>query len=193
MGTRRSFSGCSARNVSRRVGCKPTRLDSDDEPVGAMTSAAKPPRSQMLEAFDMTNADSDLSESPPVRIARRRIGDEDAGPRSPMVGCVLAERASWQDSSGGRFAVLAEDDTESITNNSPDQCEEEGATDQEFPARRRRRSSITRQEGSEVHQHCMDRAVRGAEALISRWPGGLVQCRLEVLSRPRFCARGGQL
>ena len=114
----------------------------------------------------MTNADSDLSESPPVRTTRRRIGDEDEGPRSPMVGCVLAERASWQDSSGGRFAVLAEDDTESITNNSPDQCEEEGATDQEFPARRRRRLSITRQEDSEVHEHCMDRAVRGAEALI---------------------------
>ena len=34
-GTRRFFSGCSARNVARRVVSTPTQLDSDDEPVMA--------------------------------------------------------------------------------------------------------------------------------------------------------------
>ena len=109
-----SFSfGCSVRNVTRRVGCNPTRLDSDDEPIGAMTSAAQRPRSQASEAFDMTIADSDLSESPPVRTARRMIKDEDDGPRSTMLGVrSRRKRASWQGFSGGRFAALAEDDTE---------------------------------------------------------------------------------
>ena len=152
-GTRRFFSGCSARNVARRVVSTPTQLDSDDEPLMA-TDVAPPVRSEVLEAFDLTIADSDASES-------SRATGEDRQEGSQQLGSALAVRASSHGVHCGRFAALLENDTE--RNNSPDR---EDATDQEFPARRRRRLRITWQEDAEVHESCMDRTVRGAEALI---------------------------
>ena len=52
-----------------------------------------------------------------------------------------------------RFAALIEDDTESIVNNSPDECAEEVTTQefpgyQESPSRRRRRLRIMWQEAA---------------------------------------------
>ena len=63
-------------------------------------------------------------------------------------------RASSQGVHCGRLAALLEDDTER---------NREDATDQEFPARHRRRLRITWQEDVEVHE---DTTVRSAEALI---------------------------
>ena len=151
-GTRRFFSGCSARNVARRVVSTPTQLDSDDEPLMA-TDVAPPMRSEVLEAFDLTMADSDTSES--SRAGQRTTG-EVRQEGSQQLGSALAVRASSQGVHCGRFAALLDDDTER---------NREDATDQEFPARRRRRLRITWQEDA-VHDSCMDRTVRGAEALI---------------------------
>ena len=128
-GTRRFFSGCSAKNVAGRVVSTPTQLDSDVEPLMAM-DVAPPVRSEVLEAFDLTIADSDTSES--SRAGQSATG-EDRQEGSQQLGSALAVRASSQGVHCGRFAALLEDDTE--RNNSPDR---EDDTDQEFPAPRRR-------------------------------------------------------
>ena len=113
-GTRRFFSGCSARNVARRVVSTPTQLDSDDEPLMA-TDVAPPVRSEVLEAFDLTIADSDASESP---RAGQSATAEDRQEGSQQLGNALAVRASSQGVHCGRLAALLEDDTE--RNNSRD-------------------------------------------------------------------------
>ena len=151
-GTRKFFSGCSARNVARRVVSTPTQLDSDDETL-MTTDVAPPVRSEVLEAFDLTMADSDTSES--SRAGQKTTG-EVRQEGSQQLGSALAVRASSQGVHCGRFAALLEDDTE---------LNREDATDQEFPARRRRRLRITWQEDAEVDVSCME-TVRGVEALI---------------------------
>ena len=130
----------------------PTQLDSDDEPLMA-SDVAPPVRSEVLEAFDLTMADSDTSES--SRAGQRTTG-EVRQEGSQQLGSALAVRASSQGVQCGRFAALLDDDTER---------NREDAMNQEFPARRRRRLRITWQEDA-VHDSCMDRTVRGAEALI---------------------------
>ena len=120
----------------------PTQLDSDDEPLMA-TDVAPPVRSEVLEAFDLSIADSDTSES---SRAEQSTTGEDRQEGSQQ----LAVRASSQGVHCGRFAALLEDDTER---------NREDATNQEFPARRRRRLRITWQEDAEVHESCMDRTV----------------------------------
>ena len=51
---------------------------------------------------------------------------------------------------------------------------------------------ITWQEDAEVHESCMDRTVRGAEALIHDLPRELEQYRLGVSFRLQSSARGGR-
>ena len=93
-----------------------TQLDPDNESL-ANTVGAQP---RMSEAFDLTIADSELSESPVLRARvqrrpRRVIGEDSSEVRGP--GPNLLRR--------GRFAALAEDDTESVDNHEPDRCAEE--------------------------------------------------------------------
>ena len=128
--------------------------DDDDEPLvpvladsmstvpassRATSVGAQPTR--MAEAFDLTIVDSDLSESPAVQASRgrRRViredSSEDEGP-----GPNLLRR--------GRFAVLADNDTESVDVHS--HAEEEAT--QDVPARRRRRLRILWQEPTEVER-----------------------------------------
>ena len=99
------FSGCPVGNVTEG----PTQLDLDDSPVVTLVGV-QPTR--ISEAFDLTIADSDQSESPAVQTSRRRRravkeedSSEDEGP-----GPILLRR--------GRFAALSEDDTESVDNHS---------------------------------------------------------------------------
>ena len=115
----------------------PTQLDSDDSPVVTLVGVQP---TGISEAFDLTIADSDQSESPVVQASRGRRAvredtSEDEGP-----GPILLRR--------GRFAALAEDDTESVDNHS--RAEEEAT--QEIPARRRRRLRILWQEPAEVER-----------------------------------------
>ena len=82
-----------------------TQLDPDNEAL-ANTVGAQP---RMSEAFDLTIADSELSESPVLRARvqrrpRRVIREDSSEARGP--GPNLLRR--------GRFAALAEDDTESV-------------------------------------------------------------------------------
>ena len=117
----------------------PTQLDSDNESPVATSVGVQTTR--ISEAFDLTIADSDLSESPVGQASRgrrraiREDSSEDEGP-----GPILLRR--------GRFAALAEDDTESVDNHS--RAEEEAT--QEIPARRRRRLRILWQEPAEVER-----------------------------------------
>ena len=133
-----------SRTVARLVVSTPIQLDSDDEPLMA-TDVAPPVRSEVLEAFDLTIADSDTSES--SRAGQSTTG-EDRQAGSQHLGSSLAVWASSQGVHCGRFAALFEDDTE---------LNREDATDKEFPARRRRRLRITWQE----MRRCMSLAWTG--------------------------------
>ena len=81
------------------------------------------------------------------RVRRRLIGEDsqDEGPGPNQLGCVLAERASSHGVCCGRFAAFVEDDTESIANNSLDECAEE-ATTQEVPG-----VTTPQQDGEDVY------------------------------------------
>ena len=69
----------------------PTQLDSDDEPLVATSVVARQVRSEASEAFDLTIADSDASESP--RAGRSATG-EDRQEGSQQLRSNLAVRAS---------------------------------------------------------------------------------------------------
>ena len=74
---------------------------------------------------------------------------------------------------GGRFAALAEDDTESVDNHEPDRCAEEVTQEggcQGIPARRRRRLRIFWQEAIEADERD-ERFARIRQAVRHPWHG----------------------
>ena len=128
----------------------PSQLDSDDEPLMA-TDVAPPMRSEVLEAFDFTMAGSDTSES--SRAGQRTTGEVRKVPSN--------WEALWQ--CGHLHRVCIAVDLQRYLMMTPNGTARMPRT--RSPARRRRRLRITWQEDV-VHDSCMDRTVRGAEALI---------------------------